>query len=238
MKKRFIILDGSSLLYRAFYALPLLTSGDGSYTNAIHGFSTMLLKLMQEWSPDLLVVAFDKGKKTFRNDLFDAYKGTRKPTPMELSSQIPLLHELMQAWGICLVEKAGYEADDIIGTLASKAAANGYDALVVTGDRDALQLVRPDLRVLLTRKGISDMDVYDEAAFREKYKLEPLQLIDLKGLMGDTSDNIPGVPGVGEKTAAKLLAAYGSDEEVLEHAEEVSGARLREKLIEHRELAL
>ena len=238
MKKRFIILDGSSLLYRAFYALPLLTSGDGSYTNAIHGFSTMLLKLMQEWSPDLLVVAFDKGKKTFRNDLFDAYKGTRKPTPMELSSQIPLLHELMQAWGICLVEKAGYEADDIIGTLASKAAANGYDALVVTGDRDALQLVRPDLRVLLTRKGISDMDVYDEAAFREKYKLEPLQLIDLKGLMGDTSDNIPGVPGVGEKIAAKLLAAYGSVEEVLEHAEEVSGARLREKLIEHRELAL
>ena len=238
MKKRFIILDGSSLLYRAFYALPLLTAPNGEYTNAIHGFSTMLLRLLQDWKPDLLVVAFDKGKKTFRNDMFPAYKGTRKPTPIELSSQIPLLHDLLEAWGVCLLEKAGYEADDIIGTLATKAAEQDFDTLVVTGDRDALQLIRPNLRVMLTRRGISEMDIFDAAVFRENYGLEPLQLIDLKGLMGDTSDNIPGVPGVGQKTAAKLLAEYGSVESVLEHIEDVSGNKLKERLRENKELAL
>ena len=238
MKKRFVILDGSSLMYRAFYALPLLTAPTGEYTNAIYGFSNMLTKLMQDLQPDLLVIAFDKGKKTFRNELFADYKGTRKPTPAELSSQIPLLHDFAAAWGIAFVELAGFEADDVIGTLAVRAAENGYDSLVVTGDRDALQLVRPDLRVMLTKRGISDLAVYDEAAFQQEYGFEPKRLIDLKGLMGDTSDNIPGVPGVGQKTATKLLLEFGDVEGVLAHIDEVSGKKLKERLTENREQAL
>ena len=238
MKKRFVILDGSSLIYRAFYALPLLTTGNGEYTNAIYGFSNMLMKLLQELQPDLLVIAFDKGKKTFRNEMFAAYKGTRQATPTELSAQIPLLHELADAWGIAFVEKAGYEADDIIGTLATKAVEEGYESLVVTGDRDAFQLIRPGLTVMFTKKGISELEAYDEAAFEQAYGLVPAQLVDLKGLMGDTSDNIPGVPGVGPKTATKLLAAYGSLEEVLLHIEEVSGKKLKERLRENEAMAV
>lgn len=239
MKKRFFILDGSSLMYRAFYALPLLESASGQYTNAIYGFSNMLIKLLGEWKPDYLVIAFDKGKKTFRNEKFEGYKGTRKPTPPELLSQIPLLHEMAEAWGIAFRELAGYEADDIIGTLSAKAVENGCEAYVVTGDKDALQLVRPDLNVLFTKKGISEIKRYDVEAFEDEYEgLSPIQLIDLKGLMGDTSDNIPGVPNVGPKTAMKLIAAYGSVEEVLLHVEEVSGKKLKDNLKEYHQQAL
>ena len=239
LKKKFFILDGSSLLYRAFYALPLLESKSGEFTNAIYGFSNMLVKLMTEWKPDYLVIAFDAGKKTFRNEMFAEYKGTRKPTPPELLSQIPLLHEMAEAWGISLVELPGYEADDIIGTLANKAVDNGCEAYVVTGDRDALQLVKPDLSVLFTKKGISELKVYDVPAFQEEYDgLDPIQLIDMKGLMGDTSDNIPGVPGVGPKTASKLLAAYGSVEEVLLHIEEIAGKKLQENIRENQQMAI
>lgn len=238
VKKRFVILDGSSLMYRAFYALPLLTAATGEYTNAIYGFSNMLTKLVQDLQPDLLVVAFDKGKKTFRNELFADYKGTRKPTPSELSSQIPLLHDFMEAWGIALVELAGYEADDILGTLSTQAVAHGYEAMIVTGDRDALQLIRPDLQVLLTKRGISELAVFDETAFVQEYGFQPVQLIDLKGLMGDASDNIPGVPGIGKKTASKLLLEFGSVEQVLEHIDEISGKKLQERLTLHRDQAL
>lgn len=230
-KKKFFILDGSSLLYRAFYALPLLETENGVYTNAIVGFSNMLFKLLTDWQPAALVIAFDKGKHTFRTDMFADYKGTRKPMPEELRSQVPLLHEMAEAWNIPLVEMAGYEADDIIGTLANKAVEAGMSAYVVTGDRDALQLVKPDLTVLFTKKGISDIVLYDEAKFQEEYQgLSPVQLIDLKGLMGDNSDNIPGVPKVGPKTAMKLIAAYGSVEQVLLHIEEISGKALQERL--------
>ncbi|WP_027407028.1 DNA polymerase I [Anaerovibrio sp. RM50] len=239
MKKKFFILDGSSLLYRAFYALPLLESKSGEFTNAIYGFSNMLVKLMTEWKPDYLVIAFDAGKKTFRNEMFSEYKGTRKPTPPELLSQIPLLHEMAKAWGISLVELPGYEADDIIGTLANKAVDNGCEAYVVTGDKDALQLVKADLSVLFTKKGISELKKYDVEAFHEEYDgLDPIQLIDMKGLMGDTSDNIPGVPGVGPKTASKLLAAYGSVEEVLLHIEEIAGKKLQENIRENQQMAI
>ena len=239
LKKKFFILDGSSLLYRAFYALPLLESKSGEFTNAIYGFSNMLVKLMTEWKPDYLVIAFDAGKKTFRNEMFAEYKGTRKPTPPELLSQIPLLHEMAKAWGISLVELPGYEADDIIGTLANKAVDNGCEAYVVTGDRDALQLVKPDLSVLFTKKGISELKVYDVPTFQEEYDgLDPIQLIDMKGLMGDTSENIPGVPGVGPKTASKLLAAYGSVEEVLLHIEEIAGKKLQENIRENQQMAI
>lgn len=190
----------------------------------------MLTKLMAEQQPDLMVLAFDKSRHTFRTERYADYKGTRDKTPEELLSQFPLLREFAANMGIPFLEKDNYEADDIIGTLATQAAAKGYDVRVITGDRDALQLVRPNLRVLLTKKGISEIKDYDTAAFEEEYGFEPLKLIDLKGLMGDTSDNIPGVPGVGPKTASKLLLAYGSVENVLAHVGEVSGKKLKENL--------
>ena len=229
-QKRFLVLDGSSLIFRAFYALPGLSDSHGQPTGAIFGFSNMLTKLMAEQQPDLMVLAFDKSRHTFRTERYADYKGTRDKTPEELLSQFPLLREFAANMGIPFLEKDNYEADDIIGTLATQAAAKGYDVRVITGDRDALQLVRPNLRVLLTKKGISEIKDYDTAAFEEEYGFEPLKLIDLKGLMGDTSDNIPGVPGVGPKTASKLLLAYGSVENVLAHVGEVSGKKLKENL--------
>lgn len=229
-QKRFLVLDGSSLIFRAFYALPGLSDSHGQPTGAIFGFSNMLMKLMAEQQPDLMVLAFDKSRHTFRTERYADYKGTRDKTPEELLSQFPLLREFAANMGIPFLEKDNYEADDIIGTLATQAAAKGYDVRVITGDRDALQLVRPNLRVLLTKKGISEIKDYDTAAFEEEYGFEPLKLIDLKGLMGDTSDNIPGVPGVGPKTASKLLLAYGSVENVLAHVGEVSGKKLKENL--------
>ncbi len=234
MKERLMILDGSSLMFRAFYALPLLTSPQGEYTNAVHGFSNMLVKMIQEYKPDRMVVAFDKSRHTFRTELYADYKGTRGATPEEFSEQVPILRDFLGAWGIPFIEIDNYEADDIIGTIASRAARDGgYDTLIVTGDRDAFQLIRPDVRVLFTKKGISEIAVFDEAAFREAYGFEPIRLIDLKGLMGDSSDNIPGVPGVGEKTAKKLLLEYGSLEGVFAHIGEISGKKMKERLTEN-----
>ncbi|WP_270380219.1 DNA polymerase I [Mitsuokella multacida] len=237
-QKRFLVLDGSSLIFRAFYALPPdLSDSHGQPTGAIFGFSNMLTKLIAEQQPDLMALAFDKSRHTFRTERYADYKGTRDKTPEELLSQFPLLREFTANMGIPFLEKDNYEADDIIGTLATQAAAEGYDVRVVTGDRDALQLVRPNLRVLLTKKGISELKDYDTAAFEEEYGFEPLKLIDLKGLMGDTSDNIPGIPGVGPKTASKLLLAYGSVENVLAHVEDVSGKKLKERLMEYADQA-
>lgn len=237
-QKRFLVLDGSSLIFRAFYALPPdLSDSHGQPTGAIFGFSNMLTKLIAEQQPDLMALAFDKSRHTFRTERYADYKGTRDKTPEELLSQFPLLREFAANMGIPFLEKDNYEADDIIGTLATQAAAEGYDVRVVTGDRDALQLVRPNLRVLLTKKGISELKDYDTAAFEEEYGFEPVKLIDLKGLMGDTSDNIPGIPGVGPKTASKLLLTYGSVENVLAHVEEVSGKKLKERLIEYADQA-
>ena len=238
MSKKFVILDGSSLIYRAFYAMPPLTDSRGEATGAIVGFDNMLTKLLAEQKPDLLAIAFDRSRHTFRTEMYPEYKGTRDKTPEELLSQIPLLKAMAEAQGIAFLEKDNYEADDIIGTLATQAAAAGYDARVVTGDRDALQLIRPNLKVLLTKKGISDIKIYDEDAFKEEYGFEPIKLIDLKGLMGDTSDNIPGVPGVGPKTASKLLLEYGSLEEVLENISKVSGKKLQERLAENKDQAV
>ena len=189
MERRFIIIDGSSLMYRAFFALPLLTSSEGIYTNAIMGFSNMLGKILTDYKPELIAVAFDKSRKTFRTDMYEAYKGQRAKTPDELKSQIPLLQEFLAALGIAFIEKDNYEADDIIGTLAKKSASEGYEVLIVTGDKDALQLIEPQVKVMLTRRGIMDMQIFDEEAFKEKYAgLEPKKLIDIKALMGDSSD--------------------------------------------------
>lgn len=236
--EKFIIIDGSSLMYRAFFALPPLTSSEGIYTNAIMGFSNMLGKILTDYKPDCIAVAFDKSRKTFRTDMYEEYKGQREKTPDELKSQIPLLQEFLEALGIAFIEKDNYEADDIIGTLAKKSAAKGYEALIVTGDKDALQLIAPQIKVMLTKRGIMDMQVFDEAAFEEKYAgLKPQKLIDIKALMGDSSDNIPGVPGIGEKTALKLLTQFGDLENLLGNIENVSGKKLKEKLEQNQDLA-
>ena len=238
MTRRFVIIDGSSLVHRAFYALPLLTTAGGLYTNAVYGFTMMMVKLLGEIKPDLMVVAFDKSKITFRNDAYAEYKAHRKPTPGELSQQFSLVKEVLQAFGITAMEQAGYEADDIIGTLAAKGGKAGHEVIIVTGDRDALQLISPHTQVMLTKKGISDMDVYDRQAFEAKYGVAPEQQIDIKGLMGDASDNIPGVPGIGEKTATKLIVEYGSIEKLLENIDHVSGKKVQENLRNNQEIAL
>lgn len=237
-REKFAVLDGSSLFFRAFYALQLPPNARGVHTNAVHGFAMMLVKLLKELAPTQIVIAFDKSRTTFRTTLYPEYKGTRDKTPEELIAQIPLLKELAQTLGIPFLELDDYEADDIIGTLATQAAAEDVETVVVTGDRDALQLIRTNLTVVLTKKGISDTRRYDTAAFEEEYGFAPIRLIDLKGLMGDSSDNIPGVPGVGPKTATKLLLQYESIENVLDHAAEVSGKKLSASLVEYRDQAL
>lgn len=238
MPKTFVIIDGSSLVHRAFYALPLLTTANGQYTNAVYGFTTMLVKLLDDVKPDAMAVAFDKSRVTFRTKEYAAYKGQRKATPKELSEQFPVIQEVVRAFGIQVLEEEGYEADDIIGTLSVQAAQADFAVTIVTGDRDALQLINSKVKVMLTKKGITEMQVMDDQAVLEKYGITPLQVIDLKGLMGDTSDNIPGVPGVGEKTAVKLLKQFHSVENVLEHIDEVSGTKLQENLRLHADLAI
>ncbi|MDQ0203654.1 DNA polymerase I [Pectinatus haikarae] len=236
-KNRFVIIDGSSLMYRAFFALPLLTTESGKYTNAILGFAKMALKLLDELQPQYAVVAFDKSRHTFRTEIFKDYKGTRDKTPDELISQIPMLHNFTKALGITFIEVDNYEADDIIGTLATKAASDGVESLVITGDRDALQLIRPNLKIIMTKKGITETEIFDDTAFKEKYGIEPKRLIDLKALMGDKSDNIPGVFGVGEKTALKLLTEYDSLEGVYANIDKISGKKLKEKLTADKDMA-
>ncbi|MBP2650640.1 MAG: polymerase [Firmicutes bacterium] len=238
MPLKFILIDGSSLVHRAFYALPLLTTAAGQYTNAVYGFTTMLIKIIQNYKPDRIAVAFDKSRKTFRTDIYPEYKAQRKPTPNELSEQFQLTQEVLGAFGIAVIEIAGFEADDIIGTLACRAEENDCEVNIVTGDRDALQLISPSIKVLLTRKGITDVELMDQQAMVNKYGVQAKQLIDIKGLMGDVSDNIPGVPGVGEKTAIKLINEFGSVEAVLENIDKISGKKLQQNLREYSELAL
>ena len=238
MSKKLILIDGNSIASRAFYALPLLSNAAGVYTNAVYGFATMLLKLLDDEKPSHIFVAFDAGKVTHRHTEYKEYKGGRQKTPSELSAEFPVMKEMLDRFGIKREEVPGYEADDIIGTLTKLADQQGIETLVVTGDKDMLQLVSENVKVLLTRKGISEVDRFDTEAIKEKYGLSPQQIIDLKGLMGDASDNIPGVPGVGEKTALKLLQEYGSVEEVLNHIDEISGKKLQENLSENKKQAI
>jgi len=228
--KKLVLVDGSGIAYRAFFALPPLNNDKGIYTNAVYGFTTMLLKIIETEQPTHLLVAFDAGKTTFRHETFKEYKGTRQKTPPELSEQFPLIREMLDLMGIKRYEKDLYEADDIIGTLSKVAQNEGWLTKIVTGDKDLLQLVDENVTVSLTRKGITDMDDYDAAKVLERYEIEPIRIIDLKGFMGDSSDNIPGVPGVGEKTAIKLLKQYGSLEAVYEDLDAISGKKLKEKL--------
>ncbi|WP_346354952.1 DNA polymerase I [Azotosporobacter soli] len=237
MGRTFYIIDGSSLMHRAFYALPLLTAPGGIHTNAVYGFTTMLLGLLAERKPDIVAVAFDKSRITFRTGLYQEYKAHRQKTPSELSEQFSLMKEMLSALGIPNVEMDGYEADDIIGTWAKQAAAQSDRVYIVTGDRDALQLIDANISVLLTKKGLSDLQEYDTGRFAAEYGVSPLQHIDVKGLMGDSSDNIPGVAGIGEKTALKMIQAFGSVENVLANIDKISGKKTQATLREESELA-
>ena len=224
-----ILIDGNSLMYRAFYALPILSTDDGVYTNAVYGFLSMMLKMIEEENPSHIAVAFDVKEKTFRNDMYEEYKAGRKPMPDELVPQFDTIKELLSAMDIKTLGIAGYEADDIIGTLSRDASKKGMKTKIITGDRDVFQLIDDMVEVVLTKRGITDIEHYDTKALFEKYSLSPKEMIDLKGLMGDASDNIPGIPSVGEKTALKLLGQYNTLEGVLEHADEIKG-KLGEKV--------
>lgn len=226
--KQLIAIDGNSLMHRAYHALPPMTTRAGTPTGALHGFISMLLKLIER-NPDYLVVAFDMHGPTFRHDQYTEYKAGRKETEEDLRAQFPLLKELLQKMGIAVCETPRYEADDILGTFSRLCEAQQIDALLVTGDRDALQLIDEHTHVLLTKKGISETIEFDRDVLKEQYGLEPDRMRDLKGLMGDNSDNIPGIPGVGEKTALKLLEEYQTLENVLAHAGEIKG-KMGEKI--------
>ncbi|MDP4550888.1 DNA polymerase I [Alkalihalobacillus macyae] len=238
MKNKLVLIDGNSIAYRAFFALPLLNNDKGVYTNAVLGFTTMLLKIIENESPTHMLVAFDAGKTTFRHKTYTEYKGGRQKTPSELSEQFPVIREVLDAFDIKRYEIKDYEADDIIGTVALLADKEDWDVKIYSGDKDLLQLVSKNVHVALTRKGITDIDTYDPAFLNEKYGLTPDQIIDMKALMGDNSDNIPGVPGVGEKTALKLLKQFGTVEAVFESLDEVSGKKLKEKLEENQDKAM
>ncbi len=238
MEERIIIIDGNSLVNRAFYALPPLATSDGIQTNAIYGFLTMLLRVMEDYNPDYIGVAFDKRAPTFRHKKFADYKAGRKKMAPELAAQIGPLKEILDAFNIYRIELEGFEADDLIGTLAKHFDNEGIETLIVTGDRDTLQLVTDFTKILFTKKGISHLEIYDDKKVMEEYEVTPEQFIDLKGLMGDKSDNIPGIPGVGEKTAVKLLKQFGNVENLLQNTEKITGEKLRERVELNREDAV
>ncbi len=226
-----VLIDGNSLLYRGFFAMRALTTSAGQPTNAVYAFTNMVLSLIEQHKPHLMFCAWDRPEPTFRHVRFAEYKGTRKETPDDLRAQGPLARELCQVFGIPALEAAGFEADDIIGTLAGQGKAAGYEVLIVTGDLDALQLVEPGVRVTTTVKGVSDTVIYDEAAVEARYGLKPNQLVDLRALRGDASDNIPGVPGIGEKTAVKLLQTFGDVDTLLHKLDEVTPGRIQAAIV-------
>jgi DNA polymerase I len=237
-KERLIILDGHSLMNRAFYALPPLTNTEGLHTNALYGFTGMLFKMKEEIKPDYIVCTFDRKAPTFRHEEYKEYKAGRKKMPPELGEQFPVLKELLNLLAIDVFEIDGFEADDLIGTLSKFAEQKGIEVYIVTGDRDALQLASDDIKVVITKKGMSEKEIYDHNRMVEDFGVTPTQFIDVKGLMGDSSDNIPGVPGIGEKTAYKLIQQYGSVENVLQNIENISGSKIKQNLMDFSEQAI
>jgi DNA polymerase I len=237
-KERLIILDGHSLMNRAFYALPPLTNAEGLHTNALYGFTGMLFKMKEEIKPDYIVCTFDRKAPTFRHEEYKEYKAGRKKMPSELGEQFPVLKELLNLLAIDVFEIDGFEADDLIGTLSKFAEEKGIEVYIVTGDRDALQLASDDIKVVITKKGMSEKEIYDHNRMVEDFGVTPTQFIDVKGLMGDSSDNIPGVPGIGEKTAYKLIQQYGSVENVLQNIESISGSKIKQNLMDFSEQAI
>lgn len=236
---KLVLVDGHSILNRAFYGVPDLTNAAGLHTNAIYGFLNILFKILDEESPDYLTVAFDVKAPTFRHEMFKEYKGTRKPMPEELREQVPVMKEVLQAMGIRIIEQAGYEADDLLGTIAKRAEAEGIDVSLVSGDRDLLQIATDRIRIRIpkTKGGRTEIENYYAADVEAKYQVNPVQFIDLKALMGDTADNIPGVPKVGEKTATDLMVQFGSLDGIYEHIDEVTKKSIKESLIQNKDLA-
>lgn len=239
MAEKIMLIDGNSIVNRAFYGVPLLTNGEGRYTNGVYGFLNILFKLLDEEKPDYLAVAFDLHAPTFRHKTFDGYKGTRKGMPEELREQMPLLKEVLQTMHIPIFEKEGFEADDILGTLSALAEKNGVVPVVVSGDRDLLQLAGETLKVRIpkTKGGRTETEDYYAADVQEKYGVTPTEFIDMKALMGDASDNIPGVPGIGEKTAAKIIGQYHDIETAIAHAAEIKPKKASENLAAYQEQA-
>ncbi len=240
MSEKIVLIDGHSIIHRAFYGVPDLTSADGLHTNGIYGFLNIMFRILDEEKPEYLAVAFDLSAPTFRHEMYDAYKGTRKGMPDELREQIPVMKELLTAMGIPLLMKEGYEADDLLGTIARRSEAAGMDVVIVSGDRDLLQIAtdRILIRIPKTKRGVTEIENYHAADVKEVCQVTPAQIIELKALMGDSSDNIPGVPGIGEKGATALITAYGDIETAYEHVDEIRQKRTREALREHFDMAV
>lgn len=237
MSERFVLIDGHSLAYRAFYALPAdLATSSGQVTNAVYGFVSMLIKVLEEFRPHAVIVAFDRGKPDFRTERFEEYKAHRKPMPDSLREQMDIIRAVLEAMGIAYLESEGYEADDVLATLI-ELLPDAAEIFIVTGDRDALQLVGERVRVIANRRGITDILVYDQAKVEERLGIKPEQVVDYLALKGDTSDNIPGIPGFGEKTAASLIGKYGSLDEIYAHLHEIENTKWQRLLEEHRESA-
>ena len=234
MKNKLVIVDGNSLMNRAYYAIqrPMITK-DGMYTHGIYGFLNMFNKIINDYSPSHIAVAFDRKAPTFRHLEYKEYKAGRKKMPPELAMEFPVLKDILKAMNIKTLEIDGFEADDILGTVSLDAEKNDFETYIFTGDKDALQLASDITKIIFTKRGITEFDVYDKAAFIEKYGFTPIQFIDLKGLMGDQSDNIPGIPGVGEKTATKLLLEYGSIENLLLSVDELKAGKLKTNIEEN-----
>src|SRR5699024_10721721 len=237
MTNKLVLIDGNSIIYRAFFALPLLNNDKGIYTNAVYGFTTMLMRILEEEKPTHMLVALDAGKTTFRHEQYKEYKGGRQKTPPELSEQFPVLKELLNAFSIPHYQIENYEADDIIGTLATQGQERNWDVTIISGDKDLLQLVSDSVTVNLTKKGISEVEQFTPTHMEETMNISPHQIIDMKALMGDNSDNIPGVPGIGQKTAIKLLKQYKTLEEIYVNVNNISGKKLKENLITYKDNA-
>lgn len=240
MKEKIVLIDGHSILNRAFYGVPLLTNSAGVHTNAVYGFLNIMFRIIDEEKPQYLAVAFDVKEKTFRHLMYEQYKGTRKPMPQELHEQVPLIRNLLQAMGILIMEKPGLEADDILGTMAKRAKNAGMEVSLISGDRDLLQIADDHIKIRIPKTkggGKTEVENYYPADVYEKYGVTPLQFIELKALMGDTADNIPGVPKIGEKTATELISTYGSVAGVYEHIDEITKKSIKQSLTENRELA-
>lgn len=240
MSEKIVLIDGHSIINRAFYGIPDLTNAEGLHTNGIYGFLNIMFRILEEEKPDYLAVAFDLHAPTFRHQMYEAYKGTRKGMPEELREQVPVLKELLSSMGIPLLMKEGYEADDLLGTVARKSEARGMDAVIVSGDRDLLQIAtdRIQIRMPKTKRGTTEIENYHTQDVIDAYQVTPPQIIELKALMGDASDNIPGVPGIGEKTATNLIVAYGDIETAYAHVDEIKPNRAKEALREHYDMAV
>ena len=239
MNSKIVLIDGHSILNRAFYGVPDLTNSEGLHTNAIYGFLNIMFKILEEEKPDYLTVAFDVHAPTFRHEMYAEYKGTRKPMLEELRQQVPVMKEVLRAMGVKIIEQAGLEADDLIGTLSKRCENIGMDVSIISGDRDLLQLAteKVKIRIPKTKQGRTEVEDYYASDVKERYQVTPKEFIDLKALMGDSSDNIPGVPSVGEKTATKIIVEYGSIENAYEHVAEIKPPRASKALEEHYDLA-